>query len=190
MNVLYWYNNAITRKPILTKCCTSFFTFGLGDTICQVIEIRTAKKKGQTKHVDLLRIIKQAVFGFSFSPYFHLHFSRIVPFLFPVLPGGNNNLRVLKSLLYDQTIHATFFTVVFYYYMGLVNGKSFEDSTKEVEKKLVPTLIDNWKLWPAAMFINFKFIPTQYSVLYTNLVGIVWLTYLSYLQNIKFANKI
>jgi hypothetical protein len=187
MNVLVWYNTAITQRPILTKSITSFFTFGLGDTICQVIEIKTAYKNGKTKHWDYLRQFKQAFFGFALSPYFHLHFSTIVPFLFPIKQGANQNIRIMKSMLYDQTIHASIFTIVFYYYMGLVNGKSIDDTTGEVKKKLVPTMVDNWKLWPMAMFINFKFVPTQYSVLYTNMVGIVWMTYLSYLQNIKFA---
>ena len=187
MNVLVWYNGVITRKPIVTKCITSLCTFGLSDFICQSIEKKSAAKKGKTKKYDFLRVFKQAFFGFAISPYFHLHFSKIIPTLFPIIPGASVNARVFKSLTYDQTIHAGLFTVIFYYYMGAFNGKNVEETTREVKIKFLPTMVDNWKLWPLAMFFNFKFIPPTYSVLYANLVGIVWLTYLSYLQNIKFA---
>ena len=187
MNALLWYNGVITRKPIITKSITSFCTFGLGDLICQSIEKKTAKKQGKTKKIELMRIFKQAFFGFAISPYFHLHFSKIIPTLFPIISGANVNLRVLKSLAYDQTLHAGFFTIIFYYYMGIVNGKLIDETTRDVKLKFLPTMIDNWKLWPLAMFFNFKFIPPQYSVLYANIIGIFWLTYLSYLQNIKFA---
>ena len=75
--------------------------------------------------------------------------------------------------------------------MGIVNGNNFYETTREVKIKFWPTIIDNFKLWTPAMFLNYKFIPPQYSVLYSNMVGIFWMTYLSYLQNIKFAtNKI
>jgi protein Mpv17 len=188
MNVLSWYNGVLTRKPILTKSLTSFVTFGLGDAICQSIEISTAKNRGKPKKkFDFSRFFKQAIFGFSFSPYFHLHFSKILPFLFPAKPGVSQNVIVFKSMLYDQTVHASIFTIVFYYYMGLVNGNNVEDTTKDLKQKYWPTMLDNWKLWPAAVLINFKFVPIPYQVLYVNMVGIVWMTYLSYLQNIKFA---
>ena len=187
MRSLIWYNNVTLRKPIITKSITSFITFGIGDLICQQIEKSTAKKQGKVKKLDFIRLLKQSVFGFVFTPYFHFHFSSVIPYLFPAVKGASVNTRVLKSLLYDQTVHAALFTVVFYFYMGMVNGRTVKETNHEISVKFLPTMIDNWKLWPLAMYINYKYIPNHLSPLYVNLVGIVWLTYLSYLQNIKFA---
>ena len=71
--------------------------------------------------------------------------------------------------------------------MGVVNGKNVDEAIREVKIKFLPTMVDNIKLWTPAMLLNYKFIPTQYSVLYSNMIGIIWMSYMSYLQNIKFA---
>ncbi len=180
------YNDVIHRKPIITKALTQFVIFGAGDVFCQFIEKGQSKKA--SKKFDEVRSLKQAIFGFVFAPYGHFHFCKVIPYLFPVVPGKSTNLRVIKRMTYDQTIHASFFTVIFYYYMGLMNGKETRKIIEDIKGKYLPTMIDNWKVWPLAMVINYKFIPLQYSLLYTNILGFFWLSYMSYLQNIKFAN--
>ena len=49
-----------------------------------------------------------------------------------------------------------------------------------VEGHYINTLKMNLLVWPAAMLVNFKYIPLQYQVLYANLVGFVWTIYLSW----------
>ena len=41
-------------------------------------------------------------------------------------------------------------------------------------------MLVNWKLWPAANFVNFKFVPVQLQVLFANFVALIWNTYLSW----------
>jgi len=43
-------------------------------------------------------------------------------------------------------------------------------------------------LWPAAHFINFKFVPGEHRVLYNNCVSIVWTLYLSCLAHAPVIN--
>ena len=43
----------------------------------------------------------------------------------------------------------------------------------------------NYNLWPMANFINFYFVPPIWRVLYSNLVSVVWETYLSTQVNKK-----
>jgi hypothetical protein len=45
--------------------------------------------------------------------------------------------------------------------MPLINGGTPGDSVKELQAKLWPTLIVNWKLWPAVQLMNFIFIPVK-----------------------------
>jgi len=111
----------------------------------------------------------------------------MIPFLFPINPIRSQNYRIFKILVFDRLFSASLFHLSFYYYMGLANGGNSREINKEIKIKFMPTMIDSFKLWPLAMYFNYKFIPVQYSVLYGNMVGIIWQTYLSYLQNIKFV---
>jgi len=111
----------------------------------------------------------------------------MIPFLFPINPIFSQNFRIFKILLFDRLISSSIFTLSFYYYMGLANRRNSREINKDIKIKFVPTMIDSFKLWPLAMYFNYKFIPVQYNVLYGNMIGIIWQAYLSYLQNIKFA---
>ena len=185
MFVIKSYIVFINKKPILTKALTQFILFGTSDLICQLFEKRSCVKY----KFDLTRIFKQAIFGFVFAPYCHFHFCKVIPFLFPAIHGQYSKHLIFKRMIYDQTIHAGFFTLVFYYYMGIMKGRKYNEIKEEIRIKFYPTMIDNWKVWPLAMLINYKYIPLMYSLLYTNIIGIFWLTYMSYLQNIKFTNN-
>ena len=79
MNAIKWYGSKLDSHPLTTKCITSFITFGCGDLICQTLE----KKYGKLKKYDSIRFLKQASFGVIATPYFHLQFCVIIPYLFP-----------------------------------------------------------------------------------------------------------
>jgi protein Mpv17 len=180
MKALQWYSDLLIQKPIITKCITSWITFGTGDLICQYLENR-GKKSPQ---YDWIRYLRQASFGFLIAPYLHLQFCVIMPYLFP----SSKKNAVIKSVLYDQTLGATIFTSAFFGYLDLTSGKKLEQTYQELKVKLLPTLFDNWKIWPFLMFVNFAFVPMKYRVLYSNIFGMLWVAYLSYVQNVKAKN--
>ena len=41
-----------------------------------------------------------------------------------------------------------------------------------LQAKLVPTIVANYILWPAAHFVNFRFVPTEHRILYNNCVSV------------------
>jgi hypothetical protein len=173
MNILRSYEKLLNKKPIITKAVTSFCTFGLGDLICQSLE--------KKENINWKRFLIQASFGFMIGPYFHLQFCKIMPYLFPF----NKKFSTVKSVAYDQTVGATLFTTMFFSYLDKFNGKSFDQIKEGLKQKLFPTLKDNWKIWPILMAINFSIVPIQYRVLYANFWGMLWVAYLSYVQNVK-----
>ena len=71
MIALKKYENLLITKPIITKCVTSFITFGLGDLICQKLEIVYSNKE---QKLNWKRFMKQASFGFLYTPIFHFNF--------------------------------------------------------------------------------------------------------------------
>ncbi len=48
----------------------------------------------------------------------------------------------------------------------------YEHSCAAVQDKLVKTVVANYILWPAAHFINFRFVPNQHRILYNNCVSV------------------
>ena len=173
--ILEKYNSNIIKRPILTKCITSFCTFSLGDFLCQRIEIHS---KSSQKY-NFLRTFKQGAFGFIVTPYLHMQFCKIMPYLLP----GKGVIPTVKNIAYDQLIGAPIFLTFFFYYMDLLKGLSLNQATEEFKKKFMPTLYMNWKILPFVMAINVSIMPVPYRVLYANIAGIFWSIYLSFTQN-------
>jgi protein Mpv17 len=177
MFVVERYGRLLVERPLITKCLTSFVTFGAGDLLCQKFEKLYA---GRTKY-DWWRAARQGSFGFCVSPYFHLQFSVIMPYLFP----ATKKINIIKSVIYDQTVGACIFTMMFFTYVDLASGKSFQQMKEELKVKFLPTIYANWTVWPPLMLINFAFVPVPWRVLYANFFGMLWNAYLSYVQNVK-----
>jgi peroxisomal membrane protein 2 len=179
-NLFRKYNYLIDSHPIKTKTATCFFIFGLGDYLCQKIEL----KFEIIKEYSIKRCLLQGSFGIVAAPLLHLQFCYIIPRLFP----EHLKYSIIKTLLYALTLNDGFFNFMFYFYMDLLSGKSFETTVTEFKKKYPQTMIDNWKFWPVISGINFTYVPIQYRVLFDNFGCIFWNIYLSYMQNKKQCN--
>ena len=55
-----------------------------------------------------------------------------------------------------------------------------EEIIPNLKQNVWAAMLVNWKLWPAANFINFKFVPPQLQVLFANFVALIWNFYLSW----------
>lgn len=175
----------LKEKPFSTKSITSFFTFGLGDFICQSVESKFDKKPDnkliEAKPYNWKRIFKQCIFGVIMTPYLHIQYNILIPKFFPN-PGAMNTA---KLLFYDQTVNASVFLLAFFTYMDLLNDVDLATSLKNTYVKFFPTIVANWKVWPGVQLFNFTMVPPEYRVLFVNVVAIGWNTYLSYVQNVK-----
>lgn len=167
----------LIEHPYKTKCLTSIITFGGGDVICQLME----KYSDSAKRLDYWRVFRQASFGLFLTPYLHLQYNIIIPRFFP----SGSRYSLVKILCYDQTVNATVAIIFFFLWIDFLTGKSFGKSVEETRIKLLPTLIANWKLWPAAQVVTFTVMPIPYRVFWANIVGLVWNVYLSYMQNVR-----
>ncbi len=94
---------------------------------------------GRTKY-DWLRVARQGSFGFCVSPYFHLQLSIIMSYLFP----ATKKINIIKSLIYDQTVAASIFTMMFFTYVDLASVKSFQQMKEELKVKFLRNIYANW----------------------------------------------
>ena len=78
---------------------------------------------------------------------------------------------IASKIALDQVFMAPIGTTLFYLVTSVLQGETSQVPTK-MRDKFVPTLIASYTLWPAAHAINFKFVPSQQRILYTNIVSV------------------
>lgn len=176
------YASLIEKRPILTKCCTAFFTVSAGDILCQTLE--HIRSPCEWKY-DFIRTAKFASFAFMFTPFAHTHYSVIMPKIFP----SPDKSTLVKSVIFDQTVYTPVYFLAYFAYMNCISGKSFDDLSCQLSIKYFESLRANWIFWPLIMLGGFIYVPVMYRVLYINVFGIFWNTYFSYMQNAKVMIK-
>ena len=67
-------------------------------------------------------------------------------------------------------------TCLFYTTTSALQGE-LEQVPSKLKEKFIPTLVASYTLWPAAHAINFKFVPSQQRILYTNVVSVSFAAY-------------
>lgn len=70
----------------------------------------------------------------------------------------------------EQTIWNPIFGVMFFTYLGLAEGKSFDDIQKKIKNDLATAVMGSWTVWIPAHTVNFKFVPTSQRLLYINTI--------------------
>ena len=108
---------------------------------------------------------------FIIGPYF-LYGFRLIDTKFP---GKTLKISITKALIGQVFLFPPFVTLLLTF-TALLEGGSPIDYLKE---KWITLNTSGALVWPAANIINFRFVPTQYRVLYVNMIGLGWNTYLS-----------
>lgn len=164
------YNELLVAAPLTTKAITSMFLTGVGDVMCQVFL--------EDSPFNFVRFVQFTLLGgVLVGPGLHFWYG----FVNKVLPGTQMTM-VLGRLAMDQLIWAPAFIATFMSALKVIQGKG-DEIAANLTSNVWEALQANWKLWPVAMFINFKFVPMQYQVLFANFISLIWNTYLSYVSN-------
>ena len=195
-NPLVWYSTKLESHPMSTKCITSGIIAASGDFLCQYfvyknqissdgnrnsdsiksIDDGTAPTASKSFAPDLIRTGRFGILGFCLvAPVVHLWYSTLI-IRFP----GKTFSAVVKRTFFDQAFFSPIFLPTFMINLMLLEGRPFAEVPGKLERELPDALVASWCLWTPAMLINFGFVPLKYQVLYSNMVGFVWNTYLSY----------
>lgn len=112
--------------------------------------------------------------------------------------AADSTLNVLKRLALDQLVFTPLFITVFMSSVLALDGRPENviccalhcfyhtncEQLQQIPDKLrsdfTTTLMANYSVWVPAMFLNFKFVPPQFQVLFSNAVGYLWNVYLSF----------
>ncbi|KAJ3311314.1 hypothetical protein HDV04_004122 [Boothiomyces sp. JEL0838] len=155
----------------MTRLITAAFTSGslyvVGDLINQTVFT-------PHKHIDWQQSAKFALIGFTLhGPYFWAGFK----FLDRMFGMAKAMPTVLKKAVAGQLLVFPPFSLMFLSYSAILDGKK---PIENIQSQFVPIFINGCGVWPIANVVNFRFVPIQHRMIYINLVGIGWNTYLSY----------
>ncbi|CAN0157477.1 unnamed protein product [Pylaiella littoralis] len=153
------YNKALAAQPLLVKAMTSFTGFTIGDILAQ-------KFISPEDDYDFMRTLRLGSFGaLVHGPTGHYFYGM----LDAKLPG-TKPMTVVSKVAIDQTIWNPIFGVMFFTYLGLAEGKSFDDIQKKIKNDLATAVMGSWTVWIPAHTVNFKFVPTSQRLLYINTI--------------------
>lgn len=151
----------------MTSCVLNL----LGDAVAQ----RVTKVSRQ----DLKRTLRFGLFGlFITGPLLHFWYY----FLDRIFQNKRSIGALILRLLLDQLLFSPLFYVVYYAYMCALEG-NLKYLKFKIFRNLGPTISAQLKIWPAAQIINFRFVPAELQVLFSNIVAFVWNVYFSYINN-------
>lgn len=167
------YNEALDKKPLITKAMTSLVGWALGDLLAQVFIAKTA--------FDVKRFLTLSAFGFLYhGPSGHFFYN----WLDKQIEGTSGKVVALKVLI-DQTLWCPIFMTIFFTYLGLVNGDSMATIVNKVKTDLFTACQGSWKVWPFVHAVNFKFISTKHRLVFINGVQIAFNMFLSIIGSKK-----
>ena len=130
---------------------------------------------------DPMRTARLASFGFfihgSTGHYFY-------GFLDGKIPGAGP-VQVASKVIIDQVFWNPIFGLMFFSYLGLVEGKSASEVVDKIKSDLKTAVMGSWAVWVPAHTINFAFVPPAQRLLYINTIQIGYNIFLSFLGNKK-----
>jgi protein Mpv17 len=66
--------------------------------------------------------------------------------------------------------------------LGIMEGRSKNQIRDKYTDMYTTALLTNWKIWPLAQLINFRFMPLPYRIPFQSACGVFWTLYLSILN--------
>jgi Mpv17 / PMP22 family len=182
--LLSWYSAQLEARPLLTKAITSGIIAGSGDLLCQAAierpqRIESNEIAEKDAWWDAVRTLRFGFLGGALvGPVIHYWFQLLN---FKLVPG-QGALVIAKRVALDQFVFTSMFLPLWMSSLWTLEDPSTLLTTTpgRLVETIPPILFMNWCVWIPAQSINFKFVPYQYQVLYSNLVGLAWNTYLSY----------
>ncbi|KAF8273757.1 hypothetical protein EI94DRAFT_1714868 [Lactarius quietus] len=181
------YQQSFEAYPHSTLAVTGGALTALGDAVAQLSQyiIVSSNDDRADFHYDIPRTLRFFCFGAGMSPIIG-RWNRFLELKFPLPTHGGKvtSLTALsKRVVVDQLVMAPIGLSIFLGSMGMMERRDPQHIRARFEDIYQPALLANWKIWPAAQFINFRFMPLPYRVPFQQTCGVFWTLYLSLLNS-------
>jgi len=148
--------------------------YTVGDISQQYLRL---DKADQNARVDLLNAARIGLVTLTFfGPGFHKLY-RVMDRKWP----GTDGMTVFRKVALDQIIGNGLGMIAFFGCLSILEED--DDYTRDIRVKYVPAWLSGGIFWPTANYFNFKFVPSQYRVIYVSCAAFVWTNFLCYLRD-------
>ncbi|KAG6832227.1 hypothetical protein H0H92_004192 [Tricholoma furcatifolium] len=168
------YQHSFDTHPNITLALTGAGLNSLGDIVAQLIEKTIATTEGNHRPYDIPRTLRFFVFGFTISPFLG-RWNSALEMCFPLRASSGSSKVSLKALSQRAPIGVGAFLGS----MALMERQNFEQIKEKFNELYEPTVLTNWKVWPIAQLINFRYMPLAYRIPFQSGCGVFWTLYLS-----------
>ncbi|XP_015379495.1 PREDICTED: mpv17-like protein 2 isoform X3 [Diuraphis noxia] len=145
----------------------------VGDIAQQNVE----RYHGLSEGYDWSRTARIAVIGSILGSVQHI-FYRSLDNRYPARDG----FTISKKIFIDQMVCTPFNIVLFIYGLGFLEHKSLTEINEEFKDKCAMIFLVDCAVFVPTQYINFKFLDPKYRLLFTNMVSIMYDTFLSYIK--------
>jgi len=164
------YARLLSSHPLLVKSATSGVLTFSGDIACQIFFQDEKYNPARTARFTFLGALLCG------APLHYWY-----GFLAQKFPG-QTLAAATSRLAIDQLVFAPTFIPIFMSSVLLLEGKTRAEIENKVKSEYVGALKANYAVWIPAQFINFYFVPVPFQVLMSNVTGLVWNTYFSFIS--------
>ncbi|XP_006454786.1 hypothetical protein AGABI2DRAFT_198367 [Agaricus bisporus var. bisporus H97] len=180
------YQYSFHTRPNVTLAFTGGSLNALADFVAQVTQNVTRTELEPYSPYDYARTARFFCFGLTISPVMG-RWNAFLEARFPLKhllhPKKISVSSLGKRVACDQLVMAPFGLCYFLGFMGVTEGRTSTQITEKFTDLFGTALIANWKVWPIAQLINFRYMPLPYRVPFTQSCGVLWTLYLSLLNS-------
>jgi protein Mpv17 len=167
------YSNVLESSPIMTKAATSATVYTIGDIIAQK---STGTELGD---IDRMRTLRSMLAGgIGHGPLSH-YWYHISDHLFNDVLHWTAWWSFIPKVVLDQSFWGPIWNNSYILLLGLMQRESIEKMLGNVKSTTIPLILQGLKLWPLAHCVTYGLVPTEYRLLWVDMVEILWVVILA-----------
>ncbi|KZS96155.1 hypothetical protein SISNIDRAFT_451852 [Sistotremastrum niveocremeum HHB9708] len=178
------YQQSFDARPHLTLATANGTLSAIGDVVAQSLNKAFPEPNQRPIPYDIQRTVRFFCFGVGMGPIIG-RWNQFLEHTFPLRTNSRSTVSMsalAKRVFFDQTVMAPIGIAMFLGSMGVMEGRSNSQLREKYSSLFFPALLANWKVWPAAQLINFRYMPLPYRVPFSQSCGVFWTLYLSLLN--------
>ena len=178
------YNNALQKRPLLTKSLTGMFLAGSGDLLAQRFELAGGgpKKNSITSGRDpWRRFFVFATFGFVWTgPFNHVWLGYLAR-KYPV--NGGQTVFLKKMFVHHFLWNPIVYFPFFFSFNGLLLGLNRKEFQEWVRRDYVSNLLWCYIVWGPTTAVIFQRVPEHLQSVFMSGISLGWNSFLSWKSN-------
>jgi len=178
------YQYFFHTHPNPTLALTGGTLNAFGDIVAQCTQNARVQDHQHRPGWDSARTLRFFCFGVGISPLLG-RWNVFLERRFPLRRRRTHRVSfkaLSKRVAADQVIMAPIGLAIFVGSIGIMEGRSKNQIRDKYTDMYTTALLTNWKIWPLAQLINFRFMPLPYRIPFQSACGVFWTLYLSILN--------